>query len=84
VAQARDRGGSSGLSRIPVHRPAQETIGRLGYRPYKPEILQRAGFDLARITLFPITAIARDWDDAQQKFFGENGIIDTVMKVRPS
>jgi len=62
---------------------AQEAIGRLGYRPFKPEIVQRTGFDPGRMTLFPITAIARDWDDAQERFFGENGIIDTVLKVRP-
>ena len=64
--------------------PAQETMARLGYRPYKREILERAGLDLPAIALFPITAIARDWDDAQEKFFGENGIIDSVLKQRPS
>jgi ABC-type sulfate transport system substrate-binding protein len=35
------------------------------------------------ITLFPITAIARDWDDAQQKFFADDGILDTVLKAHP-
>jgi sulfate/thiosulfate-binding protein len=63
---------------------AQTVMARLGYRPYKPDILRRDGPGLAPITLFPITAIARDWDDAQQKFFAENGIIDTVLKPRPS
>lgn len=64
--------------------PAQETMARLGYRPYKREILERAGLDLPVITLFPITAVAGDWDDAQEKFFGENGIIDSVLRQRPS
>jgi sulfate transport system substrate-binding protein len=64
--------------------PAQEAMARLGYRPYKREILVRAGLDLPQITLFPIAAIARDWDDAQQKFFAENGIIDAVMRGRRS
>lgn len=64
--------------------PAQEAMARLGYRPYKPGILARAGLDLPAITLFPITAVARDWDDAQEKFFGENGIIDSVLRQRPS
>jgi sulfate transport system substrate-binding protein len=63
---------------------AQETIARLGYRPYKSAAMQKAGLDRPPITLFPITAIARGWDDAQDKFFGENGIIDTIMKPRPS
>jgi ABC-type sulfate transport system substrate-binding protein len=38
--------------------------------------------NLPRITFFPITAVARDWDDAEQKFFAENGIIDTVIGSR--
>lgn len=64
--------------------PAQEAMARLGYRPYKREILERAGLDLPPITLFPIAAIAPDWDDAQEKFFGENGIIDNVLRQRRS
>lgn len=62
---------------------AQTTMARMGYRPYNQAILQRAGLNLPRIALFPITAIARDWDDAQEKFFGDNGIIDTVLKAHP-
>jgi sulfate/thiosulfate-binding protein len=61
---------------------AQQTMARLGYRPFKQAALEKAGVHLPPMSLFPITAIARDWDDAQEKFFGENGIIDTVMKPR--
>jgi sulfate/thiosulfate-binding protein len=63
---------------------AQIAIARLGYRPCRPEILARLGMQLAPIKLFPVTEIARDWDDAQQEFFAENGILDTVMKANPS
>jgi hypothetical protein len=35
------------------------------------------------LTLVPVTAIARDWDDANEKFFAENGVIDTIMGGRP-
>jgi sulfate/thiosulfate-binding protein len=62
--------------------PAQEAMARLGYRPFNQAALK--GVTLPPITLLPVTAVARDWDDAQQKFFGENGIIDTVLKQRPS
>jgi sulfate/thiosulfate transport system substrate-binding protein len=62
---------------------AQATIARLGYRPYKQNIAGDNGVQLSPINLFPITAIARDWDDAQQKFFAENGIVDTAMGSRP-
>jgi sulfate/thiosulfate-binding protein len=61
---------------------AQATIAKFGYRPYKLGALQQAGVQVPNITLFPITAIARDWDDAQQKFFAENGILDNVIGAR--
>jgi sulfate transport system substrate-binding protein len=35
------------------------------------------------MTLVPVTAIARDWEDANEKFFAENGIIDTIISARP-
>jgi len=57
---------------------AQEIIARLGYRPLKPEILAEHAGRLPGINLFPITAIAKDWNDAREKFFGDNGIYDTV------
>jgi sulfate/thiosulfate transport system substrate-binding protein len=62
---------------------AQQIIAELGYRPYKPAIGHAAGLPRS-IALFPITAIARDWDDAQERFFAENGIIDGILKeARP-
>lgn len=57
---------------------AQETIAQLGYRPLKPEILAKHTDQLPDIKLFPITAIAKDWNDARERFFGDNGIYDTV------
>jgi sulfate/thiosulfate transport system substrate-binding protein len=58
---------------------AQEIIGKMGYRRYQT-IARNAGPGLPPIALFPITAIARDWDDAQERFFAENGIIDSVLR----
>ena len=62
---------------------AQETIARLGYRPSNVEILKKHADLLPDLELFPVTLVARDWDDAQQKFFAENGIIDTVTLPAP-
>ncbi|ACB95321.1 sulfate ABC transporter substrate-binding protein [Beijerinckia indica] len=62
---------------------AQEIIARNGYRPSNPDILAKHADRLPDINLFPITAIARDWADAQQKFFAENGIIDTIYVPKP-
>jgi len=61
---------------------AQETIARMGYRPYKAEAATKAGVVFPKNTLVPVTAIARDWDDANDKFFGENGIIPTFLGPR--
>ena len=30
------------------------------------------------LTLFPISAIAKNWGDAREEFFGTNGILDTI------
>lgn len=54
---------------------AQEVIARLGYRPFKPGAARPAGAELPRIALVPVTAIAWDWDDASERFFGEDGIV---------
>ena len=62
---------------------AQETIARNGYRPFNAEILKKHADRLPQINLFQITSIARDWEDAQQRFFAENGIIETVYKPKP-
>jgi sulfate transport system substrate-binding protein len=61
---------------------AQETIARLGYRPYKAGAAEKAGVSFPAITLVPIKAIARDWDDANEKFFAENGMIDAIIGSR--
>lgn len=57
---------------------AQETAAQYGYRPIKPEILAKHKDRLPPIELFPISAVARNWNDAREKFFGNNGIYDVV------
>lgn len=62
---------------------AQEIVARNGYRPAKPEVLARHADRLPPLQLFAITAIAKDWDDAQTRFFADNGILDTVYRPKP-
>jgi sulfate/thiosulfate transport system substrate-binding protein len=57
---------------------AQETIAQHGYRPINFDILKKHANRLPQIDLFPVTILAKDWDDAQQKFFAEAGIFDAV------
>jgi sulfate/thiosulfate-binding protein len=62
---------------------AQEIVAESGYRPRNREVLARHAARFPALNLFPITDIAKDWEDAQQKFFAENGIIETVYKPKP-
>ena len=57
---------------------AQETVAQHGYRPTNPEILKKHASRLPEIDLFPVTILAKNWDDAQQKFFAEGGIFDAI------
>jgi sulfate transport system substrate-binding protein len=57
---------------------AQHLIAQHGYRPIDSEILKKHSGVLPPIELFPITAIAKDWEDAQQKFFADNGVFDVI------
>ena len=56
----------------------QEQIAQFGYRPVKPEILAKHADRLPPVTLFGISAIAKDWSDAREQFFGTNGILDAI------
>ena len=62
---------------------AQDLIADSGYRSYRPAVLNKYRARFPDLNLFRITAIAKDWEDAQLRFFGENGIIDTVYKPKP-
>lgn len=61
---------------------AQEAIARHGYRPINPEILKKHADQLPQITLFPVAILAKDWDDAQRKFFADNGIFDVIHPAK--
>ena len=62
---------------------AQDIIAREGYRPSNAKVLARYAARLPDVDLFPITLIASSWSDAQQKFFAENGVIDTFYVPKP-
>jgi sulfate transport system substrate-binding protein len=57
---------------------AQEVIARHFYRPTNAEVLKKHAAELPEIKLFSITSVARDWDEAQQKFFAEGGVFDSI------
>jgi sulfate transport system substrate-binding protein len=61
---------------------AQETIAQHYYRPTNADILKKHSATLRPIDLFPISTVARDWDDAFKRFFSENGVFDVLYQPK--
>lgn len=62
---------------------AQNIIAQEGYRPFNKAIAEQYAKRLPPLNFFPITLIAKDWADAQQKFFAENGVVDAIYVAKP-
>jgi sulfate transport system substrate-binding protein len=60
--------------------PAQETIARHYYRPINAEVRRRHADTLPELTLFPITAVARSWEDVQETFFAPGALADQIYQ----
>ena len=60
---------------------AQEVIAEHGYRPIDAEILKKHAGQFPSIELFSVTLFAKDWEDAQQRFFADKGIYDAIRPV---
>ncbi len=61
--------------------PAQEILARHHYRPSNAEVLKRHADALPKIELFPISVVAKDWADAEQKFFARGGVFDGIART---
>jgi sulfate/thiosulfate transport system substrate-binding protein len=62
---------------------AQEIFAKDGYRPINDAILKKDQGRLPKIELFPVTLVAKDWADAEAKFFGDNGIFEVIHSAQP-
>ncbi|MFO0928314.1 MAG: sulfate ABC transporter substrate-binding protein [Gemmataceae bacterium] len=60
----------------------QEIIARHYYRPIDAAVLAKHQARFPPLKLVPITAVARDWDDAQAQFFAEGGVFDQIYLAR--
>ena len=58
------------------------TVTDVDCRPADPAVLQRHSDRFPQIALFPITLVAKDWQDAGIKFFAENGVFDVIYKPK--
>jgi sulfate transport system substrate-binding protein len=61
---------------------AQEVIARHHCRPVDETVLTRHRDELPDLPLFPVTAVAKDWDDAQHKFFAEGAVFDRIYVTK--
>ncbi len=57
---------------------AQEVVALHHYRPINAAVLAKHADTLPAVDLFPVTALARDWDEAQQKYFAEDALFDRI------
>jgi ABC-type sulfate transport system substrate-binding protein len=60
----------------------QEIIAKNFYRPTNTAILKQHAPTFPDVKLFPITAIAKDWADAQKKFIADGGVFDGIYKPK--
>ncbi|MBI3821075.1 MAG: sulfate ABC transporter substrate-binding protein [Planctomycetes bacterium] len=58
----------------------QEIIAKHYYRPIRAEMLAKFSDRFPSIKLFPVTSFARDWDDAQDRFFADGGVFDRIYQ----
>jgi sulfate transport system substrate-binding protein len=58
---------------------AQEIIARNHFRPTDPDVAEKHKDDFRPIELFEIERVAPGgWGEAQERFFGSNGVFDTI------
>lgn len=57
---------------------AQHILARHHYRPINEAVRRHYTAQLPELKLFPITAVAASWQDAQQKFFAHGAVFDTI------
>jgi sulfate/thiosulfate-binding protein len=60
----------------------QEIIAKNFYRPTNAAILAKNRALFPEIKLFGVTAIAKDWDDAYDKYFGDGKLFDSFYKPK--
>lgn len=64
-----------------LYSPAgQEIIAKHYYRPSDEIIRKKHAEKFPDIKLFPITAVAKDWDDAQARYFADGAVFDQLYQ----
>lgn len=63
-------------------RQAQGVIAAHGYRPIDGAVLAAHADRFPSLDLFPVTLLAKDWDDAQRRFFDDGGVFDRLERSK--
>jgi sulfate transport system substrate-binding protein len=58
----------------------QEIIAKNFFRPSDEQVAAKHRDQFPTIRLFSITEIAKDWNDAQTRFFGDGGVFDGIYQ----
>lgn len=62
--------------------PGQEIVAKNFYRPTNAEVFKKHAATFPAIDLFPVTKIAKDWGEAQKKFFAEGALFDGIYQSK--
>jgi sulfate/thiosulfate-binding protein len=60
----------------------QAIIAKHYFRPIDKEAFAQHASTFPNLELFPVTAVARDWNDAYDKYFGDGKIFDSFYKPK--
>lgn len=64
-----------------LYTPAgQEIIAKHFFRPINKDVLEKHRAVFPEVKLFTITDLVANWDEAQGKFFAENGVFDALYQ----
>ncbi len=58
----------------------QDIIARNHYRPFSPEARAKHAANFPDIKLFPLTAVAKDWTDANNRYFATGAVFDSIYQ----
>jgi sulfate transport system substrate-binding protein len=80
VDQKSTRSAADAYLRFMYTPAAQEIIARNFYRPINDEVAAKHRDLFRPMTLFPVTTVAANWDDAQRRYFADGGVFDRIYR----
>ena len=60
----------------------QDIIAKNFYRPTNPAVFAKYKASFPDVKLFPVTAVAKSWDDAYDKYFNDGKLFDSFYKPK--